>query len=111
MSIHVRIDRDTRVVEVAPQPPVSRGAAHEVLHQVVVASRAVRHCRVLIDGRATHGSLEVGSLWHLAAGLATDPPQRIERVAILARADDMSNARFFELAAQNRSLDARAFDD
>jgi hypothetical protein len=111
MPIHVRVDRATRVVEVVLQPPLAGGVAEELARQVAVASQAIARCGVLLDLREVGWALDMGALWHVAASLASSAPRAIDRVALLASTERMSNARFFELAAHNRGFNARAFDD
>ena len=66
--------------------------------------------RILFDSRSVTGEMPVPDRFDMGRYAAESLPESI-KVAVLARADQISPDGFFETVARNRDLDLRVFSD
>ena len=78
--------------------------------QIAAAGAHLEEYTVLIDLREVKSRLTTSDIYDLAAGLVRYGDTFHRKTAVLARVDeDLTQAKFFETAAQNRGFNVKAF--
>ena len=114
MPVDLRIIRISDFIDWAPHGSQNLGSIKSALAEAASAYGAFSKYDVLFDIRGAEINLSIPDIWELAAYVANvvhqGPPESFTaKIAVLCPVQDFDQAKFFELCAENRGLNIRAF--
>ena len=114
MTSNLRIISIRDFIKLTPQGHTDLATLKQAITQAASVSGAFTDYDVLVDTRGTEPHLSVFDLWELAEDLAKlvhagSAAGFRAKIPILCAVDRFDLAKFFELTAQNRGLNVRAF--
>ena len=114
MPVDLRIIRVRDFVELATRGSRDLASMKTALAEAASTYGAFSQYDLLVDTRGAETQLSVLDIWELAAYAAKvvhqGPPESFTaKIAVLCPLEDFDRAKFFELCAENRGLNIRAF--
>ena len=114
MSSNLRFIRIRDFMKFTPKGPLDFAEMIKGIHEFSSAVGAFSDYNLLIDTRGTESHLSASDLWRLAKELAESVHAGASKgfrakISALCPVEHFDHATFFELCAQNRGLNVRAF--
>ena len=114
MAVDLRIIKVRDFVKLAPQGSRDLVTMKAALAEAASVYGAFSKYDLLVDSRGAGTPLSALDIWELAAYVANvvhqGPPESFTaKIAVLCPVQDFDHAKFFELCAENRGLNIRAF--
>ena len=111
MPVNVKVINTKDFIKTTATGILDFAASKQAILDIAAQIKQPGEYEVLIDTRDADVMLSIVDLYELGKALADHSSLRHSKVCLLGAMNEMDNARFLQLVAQNRGVRIKAFSD